>query len=290
MSFFFLEVYSDNLRVATYEENLPFVVDEPITADLSASIYSDLSDGSRESTPVPLAVLPSILRLPMQMPKDPLYGFVFGSDHRICDVIIDVGTAETNGTQFAIKPAKDPGVYVVKNLGAHGTLMRHESPMYFRVKKQRAFGRATGDRMDIRHGGYTFELHCPDHTAHFADFGAQWSSFYNKFTSEVTPERALYGLALSAGPSSTHASVEYYHDGDIGRGIGTVVHRVINRRTGLVYALKSCKSLEYCRKEAAVLSRIKHVSDLTPWGTKTLICDFREMLSLAMASMRAPRN
>ncbi|KAM4063809.1 kinase [Hirsutella rhossiliensis] len=155
---------------------------------------------------------------------------------------------------------KEPGIFIVLNLSRHGTLTRavdsSTDPGFTRVKSQRAFGTYAGvSEMTIQLGELTVKLSCPDYSSYRYGFEDHWSKLYAELSAQVP---TLNNLALSAGPSSTHNSIEYYLNGRIGDGDGGCVYRAVNRVTGDVYAVKRYWSSKDVRKEVALLSRIQH--------------------------------
>lgn len=257
-----------NLLVAGHEANKEFLVeDEPANYDhdeFAGLTIPDSSQCSRDPTPAPLTVFPPCLRFTtLNMPKYPHKGFVCGSDSD-CDVVLafDVNNA-VRSSQFAIKMQREPGLFIVENLSLnYHTLMRHEADGYVGVKSQRAFGRPAGDRMDVLLGKHNIEIRTPNHEKHLQEFCTEWMRFYGVVNSMISPENVLGNLALATGPA-TRNSVNYYPSGEIGRGNGTVVYKVVHRVTAEVLAVKCCKSRKHGQREAHLLQALEHVSEST---------------------------
>lgn len=258
-----LDIISNKLRLLVYPENSKFVVQGESMSFESDPYHQSSADGGatrRDCTPAPQSVRQDLLRITMSTkPKDAHLGWIFGCDGLVCDVLLDRDNRRgVSARQFAIRMQKEPGVFIIVNLSKHGTLIKLAGPAFTLVKSQRAFGTAVGmEDMIIRAGDVAMELTCPDHSAHLGDYEVQWSRLYAELGVQLP---SLTSLAVSAGPSTTRASVEFYYSGELGRGDGGQVYRAVDRFTGQIYAVKQYWSRKDVRKEAALLSAIQHVS------------------------------
>ncbi|EQL03204.1 Protein kinase-like domain protein [Ophiocordyceps sinensis CO18] len=256
-----LEIHSKQDRILEYGENRQFVVDgEALSFESDPFHESTVSydHTRRDCTPAPQFTHQGLLRIAMSSkPKDAHLGWVFGSHRIVCDVLLDENSRRgISAKQLAVRMQKEPGVFLIVNLSRHGTLMRSLDPALTLIKSQRAFGTSIGIKeMTIHVGDLAMELSCPDHSTHLEEFEAHWSRLYAELSHQVPP---LSSLAVSAGPSTTHASIEYHFNGELGRGHGGQVYRAVNRVTGEVYAVKKYWGSKDVRKEAALLSVIHH--------------------------------
>jgi hypothetical protein len=244
-----LEIKSNNRRLVEYKQNDPFVVtdDESIEQDAFYSPSANLSE-QRECTPTP-PTLPFLRLTTANRPMDTSQGWVFGSQVKTSDIMLDIDVNQgVSARQFTVKLREEPGTFIVKNLSRHGTLMRHETTGYTRVKTQRAFS----GKMDIHLGEYTVELIC---LGRGSDFERLWRQYYSELEVQLPP---LTNLAMSA-PSATNDSLEYELDQPVGQGQGGRVYRAIKRKTGEVFAVKKYKDSGHIREEVSILSKIQHV-------------------------------
>ncbi|KAJ6436616.1 Serine/threonine-protein kinase domain protein [Purpureocillium lavendulum] len=259
------DVHSNHRRIREYEDNAAFLVTEEICFDdcdpyyVPPPVLSDPDDdNTRDQTPAPMGFHESFLRIRMlYKPKDEYLGWTFGSGNT-CDIRLDLNSKRNVSAQhFGIKMHQNAGVLLITNRSRHGTLMRSNDDAGFTlVKSQRAFGGETGvSKMTVQLGELAITLSTPDHSQHIDAFTERWTTRYNEFSAQVPP---LDSLALSAGPSSTRESIEYYYDRRLGEGISGIVYRAVHRATGKVYAVKNYSNMDHMRREVSLLSRIQH--------------------------------
>ncbi|KAF4990636.1 hypothetical protein FDECE_14301 [Fusarium decemcellulare] len=251
-----LEIRVNNYTIIADPHNKHFAMIDEHISEQADCYYTGTHDGdqvdtSRERTPAPDSVEPPFLHIAFSMrPKFPDRGWVFGTKNNSCDILLDRDKKNgISGNQFALRMCREPGSFIVKNLSQHGTLMKMQGDAYVRVKSQRSFH----DRLEITLGTLRIDLLCVNHFDY--KFICDWAMMYK----EMEAEMPSLDINLSSGPSSTHKSLNYALDTELGRGSSAVTYRATDPFHGNVWVVKRYTKVEDIRQEVSILSRIQHI-------------------------------
>lgn len=215
-------------------------------------------------------------------PKDYTRGFVFGSDSRICDVVLKSGLDDDpkkrsgiSRQHFLLDFNWDTGVVLIQNLSQYGTgvLAPSADNGYEMFKHEKRRMLISSEQTKIYAGSAQFEIRFPPRNESQQQlYSKNWEAFRNKHMKaaptlsrlhfQSTPQRTPF-VARRQGRNHT-----YQLQDPIGGGNFGVVCKATDYGTGSVFAAKEFKSntpdwKDRARKEVALSLKMRHVCIIT---------------------------
>ncbi|KAK1974859.1 kinase-like domain-containing protein [Colletotrichum cereale] len=242
--------------------NFSYVVDKEdmiYATDPWASFQEESVNIARDGTPAPSFKPPAFLRITTNdWPRDAHLGFTFGSDAKLCDVLLDKNNDNgISGIQFSFRfNLANLGTFLFRNRSKHGTrIVLHDKAEV--VMSMRSIPAETELRVFL---GQEMEIHIrvPGHTTHWDVFRGNWQEMVARYA-DLPPDIQHLGLGSMLRTSRVSSMTSrYHHGGMVGNGGSGSVSRRMNQYTGKVYAVKEYDRGGEGEKEANILQRISH--------------------------------
>lgn len=223
---------------------------------------------SREPTRSPSASSGSRLQLTFdKRPKDIKHGFVFGSDPRICDVLLGGKADGFSGRHFCIA-FNERGEVTLKNMSnrvASVSYKGEDAP-----KRNHftwiLFGTYKNIIVTMAKGNLKFKIVWPDkRNQEYKDIYKAHRNRYLEETHDAMPwfdQLDVQSQQITAQVTQQHSPRQqpiYLLEKELGSGTSGIVYKTIDVSTGYQYAAKEFHGFDW-KREVEILRLISHVS------------------------------
>ena len=237
------------------KHNEAFVCSEYTSEDEGDDHYDELDQRGGHNTPPPIRHEPHHLSITTHtQPKNPALGYVIGRDPAVCDIVLD--HERVSEKLFCIRPVPEYKTILLQNLYYYGTRANfYRLGTNGTVKKSRIF--LENERIDITlFDNVKITIQRKNDPLDWAGFCSRLGQHIDSLSGTPTSGRG------TAQPRSSHKVKEYIKDRSLGKGAFGEVHRVVEKYTGKVYAMKVYNQSERARwQESAMMDRLRHVSN-----------------------------
>lgn len=238
----------------------------------SFRIYDDETSGERihsrdrEGTPFVRLRKTWLVLTTTRKPFDPLVGWVFGSDDELCDLVLDVNSAQgVSGKHFRIDHDWESRSVILTNMSRHGTKLISPS-IGFRGKM--ISGSSTwrirpDEQTTIEAGGSSITVEVPRRGVCQGEYDENLEAYYRE-VQEAVPQVGRLGFhgSLIETPlvaRGERTQSQYVLQEEIGRGAYGIVYKAFDPSTERVYAVKKLLN-EHSPAEINILQKVSHVS------------------------------
>ena len=215
-----------------------------------------------------------------QPPKNLERGFVFGTNPRTCDVLLD------NNKDFGISrdhfsiSFDDHGRLLFTDCSSNGTAVAFNGQNQWEWRRRFSWilfpdleaisvvikrGWNTKRDWNTRNKFFQLILKLPDHSSCRQKYRMRVQAYLDASKQAMPPVNQLgvqseTSTAQSSRPRSPHSSDPiYFREKDIGKGEFGTVYKVVNVSNGKVYAMKRFRTRTEFAREIEIMRGIKHV-------------------------------
>ncbi|KAJ8121493.1 hypothetical protein ONZ43_g2066 [Nemania bipapillata] len=285
--------YEHNRKFLAFEEGKSYEAD-PFSFTHSGSLSAGPQRAVSIRQPAPIPSL-RITTGDNHTPKNPVLGFVFGSDPEVCDVIIaDANDEGVGGKEFAITGNWGTGALLIRNLNGPngpGLFIDCDELGYLQLFSQRTL--PILDALKVTIGHLDLIIKCPDHRKTVKE---DWAAYCKKMWS-LAPDPRQWELGTDLKTLNRTGKKVYRVYGKIGQGARGIVYKVEDTTDGNFYAAKQSNIVGDYIKEEAALRQISHkyiVEFIEIWKSKKLgdlpmlVLEFIEGGDLGQAILHRP--
>lgn len=201
-----------------------------------AGSRDQLSNNNSRDTPPPDQLFIDVLLVQMNIPRDPIKGWIFGSDMNSCDILLDRNHDKgISKNQFAIQVDTRTQTLIFANLSMYGTKMTRRGRFSTVMD---SFRIQFGEDIVVHIGvGNDAHLRFPTHSNGLEDFRIRWIDFNSKLSQLYS---FCHRLTSSSEPNMNRQQPDYTLGRSIGGGSHGEVYLGTHRYTAQLYAIKIC--------------------------------------------------
>ena len=215
-----------------------------------------------------------------QTPKNTQQGYVFGTDPRVCDVLLgNRGRYRVSNRHFCITFDEQKRV-VLRDFSRWGTSVSYDGQARNQIRHHFTWiinldhEKFDTKTIKVKVAGiedFTFEIKLAEHKTCKDGYGMRLNSYLEESRTALPPFKMLgihsqEATAAPTQPLSPGQRPIYVKSDELGRGEFGRVYRVIDVSTGLTFAGKTF--LLDCQGEVEIMRRVSHVSmPIYTWTT-----------------------
>ncbi|KAK0101752.1 hypothetical protein ONS95_006904 [Cadophora gregata] len=255
---FLIITVSEVHPAATLSHNASFRIGNNEISDEEGSTHG------REGTPFTRVPRTWLVLTLSRKPFDPLLGWVFGSDKKSCDILLD--TSSRNGVSrrhFSINHDRDSRSVILTNISQHGTRLTSESIGFegMRITGNESWRIRPDERTTVDTGKTYVSIEVPRDAVRGkwrSEYEANLEACYRE-AQEAVPridKLKFHGGPIEDTPAEAYAS-RYVLQEKLGSGTFGTVYKAFDRYSKQVYAAKTVSS-SYSPQEVEILQKTSH--------------------------------